>query len=86
MPLLLEAPILSVMSVKPNFGHLDLRLDLLDLNLCVRLSVTGLLLLVLLSLVLENVDLLALAVLNDLSSYRSTFNCRSSYLEAVFIG
>ena len=47
----------------------DSSLDLNDLNLGVRLSVADLLLLVLLRLVLQNVDLLTLTVLQNLSGY-----------------
>ena len=50
-----------------DFGHnIKLRLDLGDLNFCVKLTVTDLLLLVLLGLVLKNVDLLTLALLDYL--------------------
>ena len=61
-------------------------LDLHDLNLGERLSVTDLLLLVLLGLVLHNVDLLVLTVLQYLSRNLGTCNSRSTCLEAVVIG
>ena len=64
----------------------DSSLDLNDLNLGVRLSVTDLLLLVLLGLVLQNVDLLTLAVLQHLSSYLRTVNNGCANLEAVLVG
>ena len=66
--------------------RLESTLDLHDLNLGVRLSVTDLLLLVLLGLVLQNIDLLVLTVLENLGSNLGTFNSGSTYLEAVVVG
>ena len=60
-------------------------LDLYDLNLGIGLSVTHLLLLVLLGLVLEDDNLLVLAVLQNLCGYLSAVHNGSACLEAVVV-
>ena len=74
-----------VASEKCDGCHLELALDRSDLKLGVRLSVADLLLLVLLSLVLHDVDLLVLTLCKNLSSYASTFNGGSACNETVVV-